>query len=141
MKLKKILTGVTSLAALALPLVTFAITTTTSIPSSLTSDSTGKKTLASVITLITGYLNQFLFLFMGVAVVMFVFYVIKYYFRADADRAEGAKYVMYSIIGFFVILSFWGIVNILQNTFGLQNDTNYSTVQSSYKALFPQQSQ
>ncbi len=95
------------------------------------------QTLADVIRTIVGYLNQVLFLLIGVAIVIFVFYIIKYYMLADANRAEGGKYVMYSLIGFFVILSFWGLVNILQNTFGLQNESNQPTSWTSFKSLFP----
>ncbi len=93
--------------------------------------------LSDIINTIIGYLNQALFLLLGVAVVIFVFYVIKYYMMADANRADGGKYVMYSLIGFFVILSFWGLVNILQNTFGLQNENNQPTSWTSFKNLFP----
>lgn len=93
--------------------------------------------LATLIAKIIGYANQILVLLMGAAVVMFVFYIIKYYIKADADRSAGGQYVMWSLIGFFVILSFWGLVNILQNTFGLQNDTNRPTGWNSFTNIFP----
>ncbi len=96
-----------------------------------------KDNLGTLITKVIGYANQILFLMMGVAIVMFVFYVIKYFIKADANRVDGGKYVMYSVIGFFVILSFWGIVNILQNTFGLKNDTNRPAGWESFMNIFP----
>ncbi len=78
------------------------------------------KTLSDLMTSVATYLNKGLLLLMGLAVLMFVWFVIKYFIRAsDTDRTEGSKYLMWSVIGFFVILSFWGFVNILQNTFGL----------------------
>lgn len=95
------------------------------------------KTLATVIDLITYYLNRVLLLLMAVAVVMFVFYIIKYFIRADADRTEAGKYVMYSVIGFFVVLSFWGIVNVLQGTFGLGNENYRPSTWESFTNLFP----
>jgi len=95
---------------------------------------TGPKNLAYLIDLIAYYLNLALGLLMGIAVVMFVFYVIKYFIMPNEDRKQAGQYVMYSVIGFFVILSFWGLVNIVQNTFGLQNyGNNWQNVQS----LFP----
>lgn len=103
---------------------------------SITSAQTGK-TLSSLITLIIGYLNQFLVLLMGAAVIMFVYNVIKYFIRADAERKEAGPYVMWSLIGFFVILSMWGLVNILQNTFGLKNEYNRPASWTSFTNIFP----
>ncbi len=97
----------------------------------------GNMDLRGLILKVTDYTNDVLFLMMGIAIVMFTFYVIKYFIKADAERAEGAKYVMYSVIGFFVLLSFWGIVNILQNTFGLQNESNNQSSWNSITNLFP----
>jgi glucan phosphoethanolaminetransferase (alkaline phosphatase superfamily) len=93
--------------------------------------------LSDLVWIIIGYLNQALFLLMGVATVMFVFYVIKYFMTPDADRTEARNYVLYSVIGFFIILSFWGLVNILQNTFGLQNTRNRPSTWASFSNLFP----
>ncbi|MEN9912984.1 MAG: hypothetical protein RLY66_392 [Candidatus Parcubacteria bacterium] len=95
------------------------------------------KTLASLIDLIITYANRILVLMMGIAVVMFVYHVIKYFIMADAERKEAGPYVMWSLIGFFVILSMWGLVNILQNTFGLQNDTNRPAGWNSFTNIFP----
>lgn len=95
------------------------------------------KTLKDLIYVIIDYLNTGLFLLMGVAVIMFVYYIIKYFVRPDADRKEAGYYVMYSVIGFFIILSFWGLVNILQNTFGLQNETHRPATWTSFTNLFP----
>jgi hypothetical protein len=72
---------------------------------------------------------------MGFAVVAFVFYVIKYFITANDKRSEAGQYIMYSMIGFFVILSMWGIVNILVNTFEL--DSNSPSSWSDIKQLFP----
>lgn len=94
-------------------------------------------TLCTLINTIIGYLNQILFLMIGVAIVIFVWYIIQYFIKPDADRKEAGKYVMYSLIGFFVILSFWGLVNILQNTFGLKNESNQPASWTSFKGLFP----
>lgn len=110
-----------TLTALMFPLISFA----------------AGKTLADIIDLIIYYLNIILVLFMGVAVVIFVYYVIKYFILPNADRSEAGSYVLYSVIGFFVILSFWGLVNVLQNTFGLQNENNKPSSWASFSNLFP----
>lgn len=111
-----------SLIALSAPLMAFA---------------QSNATVLTIMARLTTYLNQFLLLLMAVAVVMFVWYIIKYFIKADADRKEGGTYVMYSLIGFFVILSFWGLVNILQNSFGLQNEVHKPRSWNSFQNLFP----
>ncbi len=112
---------ITTSALLVTPFITFA----------------GAGNLSSLIDQIISYANRILVLMMGAAVVMFVFYIIKYFIKPDAERKEGAKYVMFSLIGFFVILSFWGLVNILQGTFGLQNESNRPAGWSSFTNIFP----
>lgn len=96
-----------------------------------------QKNLACIIDIVIGYLNQILVLLIGLAVVMFVWYVIQYFIKADTDREKAAPYVMWSLIGFFVILSLWGLVNIIQNTFGLNNERNQPASWTSFKGLFP----
>ncbi|MEK7642040.1 MAG: hypothetical protein AAB365_03570 [Patescibacteria group bacterium] len=123
--MKKISLSITAIALWALPFVTFAQT------------ASNKKDLAWVINIIIGYINQALVLLMGVAVIIFVYYVVKYFILPNENRSEAGSYVMYSLIGFFVILSFWGLVNILQGTFGLQNDTNRPAGWSSFTNIFP----
>ena len=93
--------------------------------------------LSDLINTIIGYANQLLVLMMGIAVVMFVWFVIQYYVKPNDERGKANMYVMYALIGFFVVLSFWGLVNILQNTFGLQNDTNRPQGWASFTNIFP----
>ena len=107
-----------SILAITSPFIAFAQTAAQTTTSQCAS---GSATLCTLISKIIGYLNQFLFLLIALAVVTFAYYVFKYFIKPNENRDEAAKYVMYSIIGFFVILSVWGLVNILQNTFGLSN--------------------
>jgi len=93
-------------------------------------------TLKSLIALVAGYFNDILALMMGLAVIMFVWYVIKYFIQPNDKRSEAGQYVMWSLIGFFVILSIWGLVNILINTFNL--GTGSPTTWTSINNLFPQ---
>lgn len=96
------------------------------------------QTLKDVIGTIAGYLDLALKLIMGLAVLFFVWNVVKYFIinSDSAKRAEAAQYVMWSLIGFFVILSLWGLVNILMSTFSLNNNTPGSL--TSLPNLFPQ---
>lgn len=55
----------------------------------------------------------------ALAVVLFVYGVGKYIMHAGDPqmRAEGQKLMVYGVIGIFVMVSVWGIVEVLQNTF------------------------
>jgi hypothetical protein len=77
------------------------------------------KTLRDLVALVIGYFSVFMTLIIGLAVLTFIWNIYNYFFKPDADRTEAGKYVLYSVIGFFIILSFWGFVNILKNTLNL----------------------
>lgn len=57
-----------------------------------------------------------------IALIVFLFGVARKYVFSHGDPtkvAEGHKLIMWGIIGFVVMLSVWGLVNILQEIFGL----------------------
>ena len=92
--------------------------------------------LSDLIGKIAGYFNLALYLMMGFAVVMFVWNIVFYFIQpAQVKKAEAATYVMWSTIGFFVILSLWGLVNILINTFDL--GTGSPSTWTGINNLFP----
>jgi len=101
--------------------------------------SSGSLTLCSLIVRAVGYLNQILFLLIGLSVVTFAYYVFKFFIKPNENHDEAGKYVMYSVIGFFVILSMWGLVNILQNTFGIGNAGYSQNSWNDLSHLFPTQ--
>jgi hypothetical membrane protein len=54
------------------------------------------------------------------AVLYFIFGVIRFVIAGDADKkAEARQTVIQGIIGLFVIVSLWGIVFFIGNTFGV----------------------
>ena len=114
--INKKLLGLVSLVTCLVPALAFA-------PEPPVSD------LRGLIGVILDYLNLALELLIAVAVVMFVFYIIKYFMKpGDAtERKEAGQYVMYSVIGFFVIISFWGIVNLVKGSFNFGTTTTSRT--------------
>lgn len=75
------------------------------------------------------YLNQFIVFFdrylvpliFAIAFIVFLWGVYTYFILGGANeekRQEGQKFVMYAIIGFALMISVWGIVNLLNNSFG-----------------------
>lgn len=78
--------------------------------------------LRSLINFIISYINDGIYLLIAVATIAFVYNVIMYFVvKTEGDRKEAAQYLMYSIIGLAVILSFWGLVSLVTNTFSLSN--------------------
>lgn len=80
------------------------------------------RTLKDLIDLVIDYLGYAIPLIMSIAIVVFIYGVYKYFIKVDADRAQAGNYILYGVIGFFLMLSFWGLVNILINTLGLDNN-------------------
>ena len=67
------------------------------------------------------FLSQAVILLIALAVVFFLYGILKYITAGDDEekRTKMKNTMIYGIIGLFVMISFWGIVNILINTFEL----------------------
>jgi hypothetical protein len=82
-------------------------------------------------------LNALVPLLIGIAVVYFIWEVFQYTIAADEDKKKTARtQIIWGIVGIFVMVSVWGLVNILQSTFGTQN-TNSSSVSMQINGLVP----
>lgn len=90
-------------------------------------DLNSNSTLADIVYFVIDYMNIAILVIISLCVLMFVYGVYKHFFHkgdSSESRQEGASFIFYAVIGFFVIFSFWGLVKILQNTFNLgTNDT------------------
>ncbi|MBI5405671.1 hypothetical protein HY972_01370 [Candidatus Kaiserbacteria bacterium] len=80
-------------------------------------------TICGVATTILYLINSVLVpVLFAVAFIVFLYGVARAYIFSvgDADKvAEGHKLILWGIIGFVVMISLWGIVNVVANTFGL----------------------
>lgn len=79
-------------------------------------------------------LNDVMILLITAAIVAFFWGMVKYIFSAAGgeDRAQGLQIIMYSVIAIFAMVSIWGIIHVLQNTFGVSNgSTNNQAEQPS----------
>ncbi|MFA5764053.1 MAG: hypothetical protein WCX27_01130 [Candidatus Paceibacterota bacterium] len=69
-------------------------------------------------------LARLVYLIMAIAVVAFMFGVFRF-MRAEGDgRQQGKELMFWGIIGLFVMVSLWGLVAILQGTFGTAGVTD-----------------
>ncbi len=63
-------------------------------------------------------------LLISVAVVWFIWEVFQYTIAGEEEKKAKAKEGMiYGIIGIFIMVSVWGLVGILQSTFGTSGST------------------
>jgi len=69
-------------------------------------------------------LSPLVYLLISVAVIIFLWGVVKYIKSADSEeeRIKAKDFIMYGIIGIFVMVSVWGLVNILSGTFPMDKN-------------------
>lgn len=61
-------------------------------------------------------------LLIGLAIVYFFWGVAKYIKNSDdeSEREKARSYMVWGVIGLFVMISVWGLVGVLANTFGIR---------------------
>ncbi len=82
-------------------------------------------TFDTVIDDLQAILNRIVPFLIAVMVVLFVWGVVQYSTAADEEKQEKArKFIINALIGLFIVVSFWGLIKLLDNTLGLDsNDT------------------
>ena len=122
-KFQKLFAGIALAAVLLLPVVSYAETCTEpGIPPDCTpADTTDFKSLVSNIT--TGILAPLIPLIIGLAVVVFLWGVLRFIVAAGdvKKREEGRNFIIWGLIGITIMLSIWGLVKILTDTLNLDN--------------------
>ena len=108
--------------AFLLPVITFAQSTSVTGAGAVTNADTLFRKINSI-------LNAIIPILISIAVVYLVYAIVMYVIAGDEDQKKAGKsMIVYGVIGLFVILSIWGLVNILVNTFGLQNRVDPSKI-------------
>lgn len=80
--------------------------------------------LPSIVGFISNILVPFLF---AIAFIVFIWGVFQYFIAGGANeeqRDKGKQLVMWGIIGFVVMVSLWGLVNLIRNTLNFGEDGN-----------------
>jgi hypothetical protein len=78
--------------------------------------------LDEIIDSFNDIVNQAIPVLITFAVLYIIFAVVRYIIAGDDEKKkEGKNMVLWGIGGLFIILSIWGLVNILTNTFSLDN--------------------
>ncbi len=74
--------------------------------------------LSGIVRCVAGFFNAIIYLLIGAAVVYVVYGAFKM-ITSEEGRQEGKNIILYGVIGLFVMVSIWGLVNILDRTFNL----------------------
>jgi cytochrome c biogenesis protein CcdA len=86
---------------------------------------------APVTRTVDGFLNYVLYLagralplLILAALVLLLYGIVKNFFfeSGDEKRKEGKQFIIWGISALFVMVSVWGLVNVLRGTFQLDND-------------------
>ena len=79
---------------------------------------------------IAGIIKPLVPFLIGLAVVVFIYGVLILMFSEGGEKKEeGKQYMLWGIIGIFVMVSVWGLVAILTSSFGLENTPKNINIQ------------
>lgn len=72
----------------------------------------------------SGILSPLVYFLISVAVIIFLWGVVKYIKSSDSEdeRKKAKDFIVYGIIGLFVMISVWGLVGILSGTFPMEKN-------------------
>jgi len=80
--------------------------------------------IESVTSLVSSLVNYSIGILIGVAIIAFFYGLIKYLFnQTGEEKGKGAKIMIWGILALFIMLSIFGLVRLLQNTFGVGGGT------------------
>lgn len=88
------------------------------------------KAEASVVTLMKSInrviINPLIILLFALAVVYFIYGLARYLLSPDNEevRKSSKSHMLWGIIGMFIMISVFGILSLIMNTFGIDNNGN-----------------
>lgn len=70
--------------------------------------------------MLTVLIEKIIPVLIGLGLLLFIFGLIKYMVsRDDKTREDARQVIVYGVITLFVMVSVWGLVNLLASTFGI----------------------
>lgn len=83
------------------------------------------KTISDFASKIIDFINNVgVPLVFAIAFIVFIYGIFQYFILGAASeekRKTGRQFAVYGIVGFFVMISVWGLVNLVLGTFGLSS--------------------
>ena len=83
----------------------------------------GSSGISGIFSWFGALLSTVLPLIIALAIVWFVYNVFRFTIQSssDEDRAKAKTDIVWGIVGIFVMVYVWGLVNVLRSTFNLSN--------------------
>jgi hypothetical protein len=95
------------------------------VPAITAAQVTSAQGLLGTLALVNRILNGLIGLMILLAILMVFYGLVQYLFsNAGEAKSEGLKIVLYGVLAIFVMVSIWGIIRLLQNTFGVTQNTS-----------------
>ena len=70
-----------------------------------------------VLGVVSNVLNALIGIFITLAIVIFFWGLIQYLVNVGEEKSKGIQIMFYGVLAIFVMVSIWGIIRLLQNTF------------------------
>ncbi|MFA6158263.1 MAG: hypothetical protein WC763_01395 [Candidatus Paceibacterota bacterium] len=121
--MKKAFMGAVVLSLLAVMATPFAVLAANANTGSVSACGQLEFGAENLVNCIIGFFDYFVYLVVALSVVYVVIGAFKM-LSSEEKREEGKKTIYYGVIGLFVMMSIWGFVNILDNTFRLSQDAD-----------------
>jgi len=81
--------------------------------------------LGRIVVLVKDFISLLVPVVIAAAVLFFLYGLAKYLWSvADEKKSEGKEIMIWGIVGLFVMVSVWGLVNLLSQTLGLDSSIN-----------------
>lgn len=80
-------------------------------------------TISNILDTLVNYLGYIVPALITIAVIYFIWGVITFMTSSDEEAKKmGRTKIINGLIGLFVIVAFWGIIGVIKNSFGIQNN-------------------
>lgn len=77
-------------------------------------------TFGSILGTVGGLINTIIPILIAAGLAYFIYGVVKFIMSKDGDEKGTARKIMINgVIGLFVIVSVWGLIGVIQSTFGI----------------------
>ncbi len=79
------------------------------------------QSIQNILTTVKSMANSIVPLFMVIAVAVFLWGIIRYITSSgDEEKRKSAQgYIIYGLLGMFIMVAFWGIITLVSSSFGI----------------------
>lgn len=85
-----------------------------------TTNNTGGAGLQGVLTTVSSLVNMVVPIILTLAIIYFMWGLLQYLTKAGEEQAKARDQMIWGIVAIAVMVSIWGLVGILQSTFGIE---------------------